>query len=308
MVSMKRTFVTAFILCLFGSVYAQQDLIDRVAKQAVEIDSLKRVVQAEKDNHQRLSTEYQQLRDTLKILEGDLSNVEKFKADRQIIDTLLQQKSDSITLLQAAIAEKNRQILTERQQSEQKATEEKERGKQEVLTHIINHYTNNSFDDLLKSSTKLSTQRDLQFVGISAEVKLILSDLQKYLGAKELLEIKFDGDKIKNAQNQLNQIKQESELLDKLKEAVDRYQMFNDGLKEVIEKLITLDQREIVDGMPDGVQKQKLDKILAEISPFIFNYDFNFMDYPYLSDILLEIFKRKQPNKDADISDLLKQL
>ena len=41
--------------------------------------------------------------------------------------------------------------------------------------------------------------------------------------------------------------------------------------------------------------------------PF-FNYDFKFNDFPYLSDIVLEIFKRKQPNPDADISDLLQKL
>ena len=55
-------------------------------------------------------------------------------------------------------------------------------------------------------------------------------------------------------------------------------------------------------------EKKKLDKILAEFSFFIFNYEFNFLDYPYLSDIILEIIKRKQPNADADISNLLNKL
>ena len=47
---------------------------------------------------------------------------------------------------------------------------------------------------------------------------------------------------------------------------------------------------------------------MAEISYYIFNYDFNFMDYPYLSVVVLEIIKRKAPNPDAKISDLLQQL
>jgi hypothetical protein len=48
--------------------------------------------------------------------------------------------------------------------------------------------------------------------------------------------------------------------------------------------------------------------VLSEISVYIFNYDFNFTYYPYLSNIVLEIIKRKQPDADADISDLLNAL
>jgi hypothetical protein len=32
------------------------------------------------------------------------------------------------------------------------------------------------------------------------------------------------------------------------------------------------------------------------------------LDYPYLSEVVLEIIKRKRPNPDADISDLLKKI
>jgi predicted transcriptional regulator len=139
-------------------------------------------------------------------------------------------------------------------------------------------------------------------------VKTVLSDLVKYFNAKELLEQKFDAVKIKDAQAKLSQIQQQSELLDKRKEYMENYQTFNDGLKESIEKIIKLDKSESVLGMDEEIQKQKFNKILAEISSYIFNYDFNFMDYPYLSDIVLEIIKRKQPNADADITNILKKL
>ena len=56
------------------------------------------------------------------------------------------------------------------------------------------------------------------------------------------------------------------------------------------------------------IQKNKLIMILDEISLFVFNYDFNLNSYPYLSDVVLEIFKRKQPNPDAEISDLMQKL
>ncbi len=59
--------------------------------------------------------------------------------------------------------------------------------------------------------------------------------------------------------------------------------------------------------MSPQVVNSKLNKILSELSKFIFDYNFNFVDYPYFSDIVLDIIKRKQPNPDADIVDLLKK-
>ncbi len=106
----------------------------------------------------------------------------------------------------------------------------------------------------------------------------------------------------------MEQIKRESALLSKLKETIGNYQVFNEGLKETLGKIVVLDKAEAVSGMSKEIQRKKFDKILAEISAYIFNYDFNFSNYPYLSDIFLEIIKRKQPNPDADISDLLKRL
>jgi len=93
-------------------------------------------------------------------------------------------------------------------------------------------------------------------------------------------------------------------LLDGLKKNLKNYQAFTDGLKESIKKIIELDKNQAVSGMSEDIQKSKLN----EISQYIFDYDFNLIDYPYLSNIVLEIIKDKQSNPDADISDLLKNL
>jgi len=137
-----------------------------------------------------------------------------------------------------------------------------------------------------------------------------LSDLEKYLNIKELLEEKFNAAKIENAQKELKQIKRQSQSLSKLLDNLENYQTFNDGLKETINKLISLDGKELVSGMSEETQKMKLNKIIKkiEIYYYIFNYDFNFLDYPYLSNVILEIIKRKVPNPDKNISDLLQQL
>jgi tetratricopeptide (TPR) repeat protein len=176
-----------------------------------------------------------------------------------------------------------------------------------VIAGILNKYQTGHFDDLIKSSTKQSVEHDWRLsVKVNDSVsKPVLSDLRNYFKAKELLEKKFNEKEINAV---LPTLTRQSALSDKLKETLENYRDFTDGLKETIEKIISIDGKETVAGMGDEIQKEKFNKILAEISLYIFNYDFNFVDYPYLSDILLEIIKRKQPDADANISDLLNKI
>ena len=301
------------MLCLFSTAFSQNDplmkeMIDRFGKQAVEIDSLKKLIKAEMDSRQLLRNENNNLQDTLKKLKYDLANLEEFRKGKRNIDSMIRQKSDSIALLKAAISEKDKQISIEKQKAEQKGKEDNEKGKNEILTIIVNRYKSQLFDDLLKSSTKQSVVQDLRLCQSLPEINLILSDIQIYFNAKELLDSKLDAAQIKSQQIQLSQIKRESVELGKLKEILSNYQTFNDGLKETVERIIALDKKEAVSGMSNEIQKKKFDKILAELSSYIFNYDFIFSDYPYLSNILLDLIKRKQPNADADISDLLEKM
>ncbi|HQV85236.1 MAG: hypothetical protein IPH89_00195 [Bacteroidetes bacterium] len=307
---MKKVVFIILILCEFSSAFAQNqnDFVDRFSKQVIEIDSLKKIVKAEKDSTQQQRKLNHTLQDTLRRLRSDLASLEEFKKEKKNIDSLLRQKADSITSLQKEISEKDNQITAENQKSEKKAREENEKGKNEILTTIVNSYKNKSFEELLKSPTKQSAQRDAELIKNSTELKQILADVEKYFSAKELLDVKLDAVQIKSHQIQLEQIKRESALLSKLKETIGNYQVFNEGLKETLGKIVVLDKAEAVSGMSKEIQRKKFDKILAEISAYIFNYDFNFSNYPYLSDIFLEIIKRKQPNPDADISDLLKRL
>lgn len=296
------------MLCAFNSAFAQKDLIDRIEQQAIEIDSLRKLVKSEIDSRQIARNENSKLRDTLNKLRFELANLEEIRKSKKNIDSMIRQKSDSIALLKAGITDKDKLLAKEKQKAEQKVKEEYEKGKNEILTIIINKYKIQSFDELLKSSSKQSIVQDLLLCQSVPEINQILSDIQKYFNAKELLDVQLDAAQLKNQQLQLGQIKRESVVLGKLKEIISNYQSFNDGFKETVERIISLDKREVVSGMSNDIQKKKFDKILAELSSYIFNYDFNFSDYPYLADILLEIIKRKQPNADADIADLLKKL
>lgn len=313
---MRKIFLIILISGIFSSVYAQQDLlIEAVKKQAVKIDSLEKALKLERDSSfgyqttlMKIQVRIKNQQDSIKKLKIDSVALEKLRVNKMLTDTLLQQKNDSITLLTSFISEKEKQILSERQKNEQKIKDAKQSGKSDALAGIVHSYKHNQFDDLLNSSTRQSVDRDLQLVGDSTELKSILQDLEKYFNAKSMLEKKFDAVQIKNVQNQLNQIKRKSELLDKLKEVVSNYQIFNTGLKEMIKKIVALDKRVSVNGMGPEVEKMKRDNILSEISSYIFSYDFNFSDYPYLSNIMLEIIKRKQSNLDTELKDLLEKL
>ncbi len=304
----KNIAIISIFICVLNPAFAQNECLDRVTKQAVELDSLKKVVKAEMEKSQQQIKINHNLQDTLGRLRSELTKLEENKIKMKSQETLLLEKKDSINILKANNSEKDRQITAENQKREQRARDEKEKGKNEILTIIINRYKNKPYDELLISSTIQSVQGDLMLVEYSEEVKQIILNLEIYFNVERLLKVKFDASQIIYAQKQLDQIKQESALVEKLKEKIGNYQTFNMGLKGTIEKIIALDNTEVVSGMSSDIQKKKFAKILAEVSSYIFNYDFNFSDYPYLSDVLIELIKRKQPNADADISDLSRKL
>jgi hypothetical protein len=301
--------IIAFLTMLFSlsSAFAQKDLIDRLLKQEIEIDSLKKIARSETDIRQTLKKENNNLQDSVKNLNENLANLEELKKSKKFIDSIQQQKIDSIVLLKRSLTEIETQITIERQKSDLKAKEENDKGKNEILSIIINRYKDQSFDELIKSSTKQSVLQDLMLFKNQTEITQILSELQIYFIAKELIDAKLDITQIQIQEKQLSQNKKQSAELEKIKKIIDNYQTFNDGLKQTLGKIIALDEREVVSGNME-IQKKKFDKILAELSSYIFNYGFNFSDYPYLSNIILELIKRKQPNADAEISDLLKKL
>ncbi len=302
---MKKIIVISLFFCCFHSAYSQ-DCFDKLAKQAVVIDSIQKVVIYNQQTILGLQKISKDLKDSIQTLKSDLLKLEKFKADKKNIDYQLKLKNDSIALLKNQALEKNQLILADKLKYEQKLLEEKEKGKNDVLVSIINIYKSNSFDDLIVFSTKLSVQHDMKLVILNSEVMSIMYDLEKYFNAKELLEKKFDVTKIKNAQVQLNQIKQKSELLDKLKENLEYYNDFNSVLKKTIVNLDNLDKEEVGD-IDVETKKLKFNKIISELTNYMYDY-YDYGNYPYLSAIVLDIIKRKKLHTDAVLTDLLEKL
>lgn len=323
---MKKTIVLFLMSYGLLNTYAQNSVADKIANQAVEIDSLKRayktvemkidslqkiIISNELSNKQQ-ATIYRanelKYADEIEGLKNELSRLEKFKSEKIAIEASLLAKSDSINSLKNQITQKDNEIKTITEKCKKDAAAEKENGKNEVLNQLENTYKNISFDELINSSTIASIQRDKQLIGNNTDIKQIIIDLETYFRARNLLSNKFNSPLVNDAISQVSLIKHESKLVATLKDNLDNFKTFNEGLNTAIQNIIVIDKKEIVKGMSEQVVKSKFNKILSELSKFIFDYNFNFIDYPYLSDVVLEIIKRKQPNPDADISDLLKRI
>jgi hypothetical protein len=234
---------------------------------------------------------------------------EKISKERESLQNLVNITKTDNSKLVNKIDSIEKEIVIVSQQCEKKVLQEKENGKHEVLANLVNTYKNKPFDYLVKCSSIESIQRDILLVGDSMKVKLVLNDLLIYLNAKEQLTKKFDAVQIKNTQMQLNKIIQKSDLVNKIKETVEKYQEFNKGLKSMLNEIKEIDNKiPEGEGVGEDTRKTKFNLIYLEISSYIFNYNLNFTDYPYLSDIVLQTIKRKQPNIDADVTDLLNKL
>jgi hypothetical protein len=325
-IKMKKIIILFIILSGFGNVYAQDNALDKIVYQALEIDSLKKanktvelridsllkIIATNEISNKQLTANHhaavKKYADSIENFKKELSSFEKYKSDKKTIETTIIAKSDSIILLKKQIIQKEDETKTIIEKSKKDAVTEKDNGRNEVLNQLVYTYKNNSFDDLIHSSSIKSVQRDKQLIGNNTDVKQIITELEIYFSALNLFSNKFNAPQVNDAISQVNLIKQQSKLVSTLKDNLDNFKTFNEGLNAAIRNIVALDKKEYVKGMSDQVVKSKLNKVLSEISKFVFEYNFNFVDYPYLSDIVLEIIKRKQPSPDAEVNDLLNKI
>ena len=92
----------------------------------------------------------------------------------------------------------------------------------------------------------------------------------------------------------------------KLIDKLSKYKLCSEGLKTTIDKILEIDKKFVAND--DYTQKTKLNDVLAEIAWYFRNYRFNFIDYPYLSEVVLEIIKLKQKDANTDIAILKEKL
>lgn len=302
-----------------------QDLIKEIQKLTLANDSLqKQVIKPLNDSILKLnsahSNEIAKLNEQLKALENEKSELnKKIKTLESTVAELnknkikverdnLQAKCDSLIIkvkeLENLISAKDKQIAQEKELGQQKSIQEKEKGKSEILNLIIQTY-NKPLDELIINTNIKSVERDMSIVGDKTVIQQKLLSLQKYYNSEQVLNEKYSEQSVENALTQLKSIEQ-TELVLKLIDKLSKYKLCNDGLKSTIDKILEIDKKFVAND--EYTQKTKLNDVLAEIAWYFRNYRFNFIDYPYLSEVVLEIIKLKQKDANTDIAILKEKL
>jgi len=321
---MKKIIVVILIMFGVSNAYTQ-DLIKEIQKLTLANDSLqKQVIKPLNDSILKLnsahSNEIAKLNEQLKALENEKSELnKKIKTLESTVAELnknkikierdnLQAKCDSLIIkvkeLENLISAKDKQIAQEKELGQQKSIQEKEKGKSEILNLIIQTY-NKPLDELIINTNIKSVERDMSIVGDKTVVQQKLLSLQKYFNSEQVLNEKYSEQRVENALTQLKSIEQ-TELVLKLIDKLSKYKLCNDGLKTTIDKILEIDKKFVAND--EYTQKTKLNDVLAEIAWYFRNYRFNFIDYPYLSEIVLEIIKLKQKDANTDIAILKEKL
>ncbi|MBK9507761.1 MAG: hypothetical protein IPO03_20600 [Bacteroidetes bacterium] len=321
---MKKVMVVILIIFAVCNAYTQ-DLIMEIQKLTLANDSLqKQVIKPLNDSILKLNSahsieiaklneqlrvieiEKSELNKTIKTLESTVGelNKNKIKVERDN----LKRKCDSLIIkvkeLENLINAKDKQIAQELELGQQKSIEEKEKGKGEILNLIIQTY-NKPLDELIINTNIKSVDRDMSIVGDKTVVYQKLVSLQKYYNSELVLNEKYNEQRVENALTQLKSIEQ-TELVIKLIDKLSKYKLCSEGLKTTIDKILEIDKKFVAND--DYTQKTKLNDVLAEIAWYFRNYRFNFIDYPYLSEVVLEIIKLKQKDANTDIAILKEKL
>ena len=275
----------------FFSANSQESTLDRVIKQSKEIDSLrKRVVNLEIDN-KRLSTLINNKDKENKKLSTQVTKLNSCKPLKITHDSLLVKYKE---------LEKSNRTLESNYQDDLKTY----KTKAQIYSKISTNYKTQDFEYLISNFSKESVARDSNLLIQDKEIQKRFNELKFYFEAKELLSNPYDANKIQIAQNKLNSIDQTSEKLDNLKQLLEDYKVNYHGLKDCLENISKIDSK--VSEMPEDVRRDKIKDIIYELSTYIFDYDINFNDYPYISKVLNRIIIDKYGNPDKNISKLLK--
>jgi len=304
---MRKILILIVLIGVFSTVYSQDETIKTIQRLTLENDSLKKeVIQPLRDSIVSCNGDLKNLQFRISALVKDSVNLHNQikKPDKknntdiliQNMKTGLQQKSDSIVLLDSIIKRKDRQIATTKQ-------DEYNNGQQSVYSKIESSYQGN-FDNLIKSSTRLTIERDLPLVGNDTKQKL--QNLQKYFDAQQVLSEQYNKQKANDAQKLINGIEQ-TELVVSLSKNLKDYKMYSDSLKSTIGRIFEIDQTYKANKYEKGDRTKKRSFILSELSRYFRNYH-RYVNYPYLSNIIMDIMDKKQEDPNTDISDLLNKL
>jgi len=326
MINIKKILVLLLILFCFSSAYSQKDLIDAITELTLEKDSLERqVIKPLNDSitglifsHKKENSELRAWRSKHKLkeiylekdnqaLKSKLIELEKNKVkdERDTLQAQFDLEKNRADSLDTLVVQKDLLIADEEERGARKSIQEKEEGRQEVLNRIIQTYQEQPFDDLIKSFTLNTVERDMLIVGDKIEEHQTLMKLKKYFKSEQVLNEKFNELKVEIALAQILSLEQ-TELVKGLAVKIENYKSRNLALIRTINEILEIDKS--LNGNDNSIKDKKRAKVWMKLSWFIRHYRFNFSDYPYLTERVIDIIDQKEKNPNTDITYLLDEL
>ena len=292
---MKKMTILLLLLCGFCFAYSQDryQIMDRLLTRADSLQSELITLQNNFEQRERVLNE--------KI--DSLVNTASVPANRRSLQQQLRTSQRTVANLQDTIAAKGIQLITEF-----------ERGRNEVLSALLNHYLYYSFDELISASTPQSVQRSKQLSkqlpDNNEEIGGILAALHSFFDIQALLSKRFDAVKIDSAQVRLGEIAEiarESVQLDELRMLVSEYADVHRRLTGTLETLIEFVRDHSAGEWGGYFRTNQYAEVMRILVSFMRN-EYTFIHYSYLANIVTEVMNRKHLNPDNEIEDLLKRL
>ena len=304
---MKKLLFVLLFLYNISVLYAQELTIEFNKKEALSNDSLqKQTIKNLKDNIASMQEkskvfeiEKSYLNEKIKSLEREVSsfNQKKIKVERDILqakyDTLLLVNKD----LKKMIDLKDQQILHEQEKSSQNSFQQNAKGKEEILKLIFQTY-DKPFDELVKENSLKTVLRTKAIVGDTSPIQNKLAHLEIYFRSKQLLNEKYSKSKIDSALKQLQTL-QQTDLLKNLTSLLADFKVREDDLKATLDEILKIDAK--FEANDDATHDLKFKKVLTAFIGYWVNYEINFEENPFLSEIILDIINLKFKDANSDI-------
>jgi len=260
-----------------------------------------------KNDLQNRSDDFKKLQKEVMALRQDSIKTQKFRQQKTDFEKELKKKDEVIESLNSEILQKN-QVIKKIKDEEKIATGEATKS---AVREISNFYTR-EFDALISASNKGSLERDRDFIKKhekNMEDKSVLATLNyliTFFESQDLLAQSFDKSSINSALSKLRESSPDSKKWKNLIKTLESYENQTNALKEALEAIKKIDI-EMVANNPQ-TRKMKEEMILPKLSDFIFNYDFNYQAYPFLTSTIMDVIKVKRGNPNSDISEIIKKL
>lgn len=274
---------------LDGIVYKRKDEKEREAnknrEKKDEFEKTSKQIQGIETSISNHNAAIKQKTDTINYLMALNANLEK---DNKTYAASINKKSNDYKELEGKHNDFNAKLKKEMADAENSGMEE---GRKEIITNYwSSKYNGKKFDNLVSMSILECIGYDAKILGKNGEI----NDLLIYYKAKGCLAQKYDAAKVAQAISDLDNVITRNPLSERavqLKETLSKYNAVNEAFKNLVKKMDEYNYK--TPGETPTIKKKKKANYMNMIANFIKSTDYDYTQYEYISNKLIEVLKIK---------------